>query len=332
MLSVLLAFLGSLIYGGSDFFGGFAASRMSAIKVTAINAVAGVLLLLVASVFIGGRWSVGVLLWGGLAGLVGAASLGLLYACLATGPMSILAPIMALVSAVVPIGVGFASGERLSTVGYLGLMAGLLAIVLICFVPDVRAIRPSNRSIAMAAGAGLAVGLYLVFIDRTPHDSGITPLIISFSVGGVVMGTILLVQRIRASRMRTRRPAAVSLAVRTTGLDSAFVAELPTTFEPTRAPEPPFIAGTVPGSASSSPWWRTSAALAAYSGLTDAMACVLFLVALRLGDLSVVSVLNALSPAGTIVLAAIILKERIAPVQWAGLVVALTAAAMLALA
>ena len=59
---------------------------------------------------------------------------------------------------------------------------------------------------------------------------------------------------------------------------------------------------------------------------------MLFLVALRLGDLSVVSVLDALSPAGTIVLAAIILKERIAPVQWAGLVVALTAAAMLALA
>jgi drug/metabolite transporter (DMT)-like permease len=208
MLRVLLALLGALIYGGSDFIGGRAATQMSSIKVTAVNAVTGVIVLLVASFFIDGHWNGGVWLWGVLAGLAGAVSLGLLYACLAVGPMSILAPIMALVSAVVPIGVGFASGERLSLVGYLGLVVGLLAIVLICFVPDVRAIRPSNKGIVMAAGAGLAVGLYLVFIDRTPHDSGITPLIISFSVGGVVMGTILLVQRIRASRTRIRLPAA----------------------------------------------------------------------------------------------------------------------------
>jgi drug/metabolite transporter (DMT)-like permease len=78
--------------------------------------------------------------------------------------------------------------------------------------------------------------------------------------------------------------------------------------------------------------WRGPVALAIFSGLTDATACILFLVALRLGDLSVVSVLNALSPAGTILLAAIVLKERIAIVQWIGLAVALAAAAMLALA
>jgi drug/metabolite transporter (DMT)-like permease len=69
-----------------------------------------------------------------------------------------------------------------------------------------------------------------------------------------------------------------------------------------------------------------------YSGLTDAGACILFLLALRHGNLSVVAVLNALSPAGTILLAAIVLRERIALIQWAGLGVALLAAAMLALA
>jgi drug/metabolite transporter (DMT)-like permease len=44
------------------------------------------------------------------------------------------------------------------------------------------------------------------------------------------------------------------------------------------------------------------------------------------------SVLTALYPAGTILLAAIVLKERIAPVQIVGLVLAITAASMLALA
>jgi drug/metabolite transporter (DMT)-like permease len=67
-------------------------------------------------------------------------------------------------------------------------------------------------------------------------------------------------------------------------------------------------------------------------GATDAVAATLFLLALRSGQLSVVSVLSALSPAGTIILAAIVLRERIAIVQWLGLVVALAAAALLALA
>jgi drug/metabolite transporter (DMT)-like permease len=57
----------------------------------------------------------------------------------------------------------------------------------------------------------------------------------------------------------------------------------------------------------------------------------LLLIDIRAGDLSVAAVLGAMYPAGTILLAAIVLKERIAPVQWAGLVLALVAAGMLAL-
>jgi drug/metabolite transporter (DMT)-like permease len=298
MLSVLLAFLGSLIYGGSDFFGGLAASKMSSIKVTAINSVAGVVLLLLVSTVVEARWSVPALVFGGLAGLAGAVALALLYACLAIGPMSILAPIMALVSAVVPIGVGFARGERLNPVGYLGLIVGLVSIVLICFVPDARAARPSGRGILMAVGAGIAVGLYLIFIDLSPSDSGLSPLIATFAVGGLATGGVLLARTTFAAVSgRARRPA-------------------------------PRAASTLPVDR----LWRGPVGLSILAGLTDASACILFLIALRLGELSVVSVLNALSPAGTILLAAIVLKERIALVQWIGLAFALAAAAMLALA
>ena len=65
-------------------------------------------------------------------------------------------------------------------------------------------------------------------------------------------------------------------------------------------------------------------------GVVDAVANTLLLFGIRVGDLSVMSVLTALYPAGTILLAAIVLRERIAPVQWVGLVLALTAAGMLA--
>jgi drug/metabolite transporter (DMT)-like permease len=72
--------------------------------------------------------------------------------------------------------------------------------------------------------------------------------------------------------------------------------------------------------------------LALACGAADATANGLILTGLRLGELSVMSVLTALYPAGTIVLAAIVLKERIAPLQVVGLVLAIAAAGMLALA
>ena len=56
------------------------------------------------------------------------------------------------------------------------------------------------------------------------------------------------------------------------------------------------------------------------------------LVALRLGELSIVSALTALYPAGTILLAAIVLRERVAAIQWVGLTLALLAGGLLALA
>jgi drug/metabolite transporter (DMT)-like permease len=64
----------------------------------------------------------------------------------------------------------------------------------------------------------------------------------------------------------------------------------------------------------------------------DAIANILLLLGIRAGDLAVAAVLGAMYPAGTIILAAIVLRERIAPVQWAGLALALAAAGLLALA
>ena len=284
MLSVALALAGSVIYGASDFLGGLAARGTSAVRVTLINSIAGLAVLVVAALVLPSRWGVSVLLWGVLAGICGAVALVLLYACLALGPMSILSPILALVAAVIPITIGFVRGERLSGLGYLGLAIGLVAIVLICLVPGERAVRPSPRGLLMAVGAGVAIGGYLVFIDLTPPDSGPAPLLVTFVVTGIVMSVALLGQRL------ARRGAPRSAITRVT------------------------------------------VAFAVLCGLTDAAAAFLFLLALRAGELSIVSVLNALAPAGTIVLAAVVLRERIAPVQWMGLAVALVSAALLALA
>ena len=80
------------------------------------------------------------------------------------------------------------------------------------------------------------------------------------------------------------------------------------------------------------PGWRAGLWLAVVCGAIDASANAVLLLGLRIGELTVMSVLTALYPAGTIILAAVVLRERIAPVQVVGLVLALIAAGMLALA
>jgi len=72
-------------------------------------------------------------------------------------------------------------------------------------------------------------------------------------------------------------------------------------------------------------------AMIVVAGILDVLANVVVLYGLRVGALSVMAVLVALYPAGTIVLAGIWLKERVAPIQWVGLALALIASALLAL-
>lgn len=71
--------------------------------------------------------------------------------------------------------------------------------------------------------------------------------------------------------------------------------------------------------------------LTAGAGALDAAANVLYLLAIREGLLSVVSVLSSLYPASTVVLAWVILRERFAPLQRVGLLLAVPAAALMAL-
>jgi len=67
------------------------------------------------------------------------------------------------------------------------------------------------------------------------------------------------------------------------------------------------------------------------TGLLDAFANVLFVVGSRLGSLTVISVLTVLYPAGTILLARIVLKEKLALRQSLGIVLALGASMLLAI-
>lgn len=288
MLTVLLGLTGALTYGAADFFGGLAARKSSTLLVTAGVALVGLVGIAFASLFIPAVSSNDAWFFGFASGVAGAIGIGLLYGSLAIGPMSILSPATAFISAIVPVSVGLADGEGGGTGFFIALILALVAVVLVGFVPDNGAVRPRPIGLVMAAGAGTLIGFTIILIDLSPADSGVIPLvanrIASSSLLILALGAVLVV---RSSRKLT--PAMPGW--------SDFLGLWPIVFA---------------------------------AGIFDVGANIAVIYGLRLGDLSVVSVLVALYPAGTILLASVVLRERIALVQWFGLGLALVASALLA--
>jgi len=316
----VLALFGALVFGSADFLGGLSAKRLRSIVVTAVAAASGLVLLLVLYPLVGGRWYPADVAWGALTGVTGAIAIALLYACLAIGPMSILSPLTAIVSAIAPMLWGLlVAGEQIAGIGYAGLAIALVAVILVGFIPGQKVVRPAPRGLAMAVGAGLAIGAFMIILDQTSPASGVVPLIMNRAVNAAITATVVLVVAIAARRRGTAVPGALSAQGPTIGATPTGHADL----EHAAESGPTTVATRIPVSA----WW-----LAIACGAVDSTANAIMLVALRLGDLSIVSALTAMYPAGTILLAAIVLRERIAGVQWLGLGLALAAGAMLAVA
>jgi drug/metabolite transporter (DMT)-like permease len=282
LLAALFGVTGAMVYGAADFFGGLASRRLGALRAAGIAALAGLVVLVLALPFLGGVWSAEAVLLGAVSGVAGAIALSLLYACLALGPMSVLSPITALVSAVVPMGWGLLQGERVGLLGSIGIAVALVAVVLVAVVPERTAIRATPRGIAMAVGSGAMIGVFLVLIDATPADSGLVPLLANRVINGAMMFTVVGILALRGRRQ-------ISYDV------------------------------------------RRGVWIAILCGGLDAIANTLVLAGVRTGDLTIVSVLVALYPAGTIALAAIVLGERVSRLQALGLGLAGVAAVLLAL-
>ena len=289
MLTVALGLIGALAYGGADFYGGLASRRSSTILTTLGVALVGLVGLALTSPFVQAVSSYDAWTYGAASGLAGAIGIGLLYGSLAIGPMSILSPATAFISAIVPVSVGISMGEGGGWSFTLAIILALIAIILVGFVPEQGAVRPRPIGLLMAAGSGTFIGFTVILIDLSPADSGLIPLLANRMVSStaLILATAFLVLT-RVVRAQTPRlPGLVQI--------------------------------------------RTVWTMIVIAGVLDVLANVAVIYGLRSGALSVVSVLIALYPAGTILLANVVLKERIAPLQWAGLSLALTASALLAL-
>jgi drug/metabolite transporter (DMT)-like permease len=214
----VLGFVSAVVYGASDFLGGLASRRMSALLASGLGFLVAVVVSAVAVVIEQPVWSADAVVLGAIAGVAGSVGTLALYACLAVGPMSVLSPGVAAIYAVLPAVVGILLGERFDPLGYAALVVVLIAGILLAATPESgAAVRPSGRALVYAGIAGVAFAGYIIAIDRTPPESGLVPLLVDLFVGGVLFAGALAVRRIRngpaeLDGIRNRRAVLLALA------------------------------------------------------------------------------------------------------------------------
>jgi drug/metabolite transporter (DMT)-like permease len=196
-LAPVLALASALTFGVSDVAGGLAARRASAITVTLGAQLAGVLVLVPALLLLPGTPTTGALAIGALAGVGGSAGLVIYLRGMAAGPMGLVSPLAALVGAAVPVGWGVVlAGEQVSSLDVVGIVAGLVAVVLVAVRP--RQLADADvTGILLALLSGAAFGGFFVALDATPADSGLWPLLGARASAAVLLCVLVLVVRRR---------------------------------------------------------------------------------------------------------------------------------------
>ncbi|MEV8228920.1 EamA family transporter [Streptomyces sp. NPDC079167] len=186
MIALLLALGSSLAYGCADFLGGLGARKAHVLRTVMIAAPASLTVELLLWPFLGASFAPATLAWGAASGVASAAAFALLYRTLAIGPMNILSPVTALISAMLPVGVGLVQGDHLGVTGMTGLPLALAAVVLVSAGHGAKSARPSRPALMAALGAGAAIALQLIFLHQAPSDSGVGPLVIGRAVSSAV--------------------------------------------------------------------------------------------------------------------------------------------------
>jgi len=284
-VTIIFGLLSAFSYGYADFVGALAAKRIRALAATTYSFSVGLVLAIIFSLFIGADYSAQTIQAGIYAGIAAAVALSCLYAGLAIGPISIVSPLTAVISAIIPVMADVASGQELSNFVVIAVVLILIAVVLVGFVPGDNVKLPSPLALAYSIGAGLGFSGIFLFLDSADSDSGLAVLVVMKAVGLVLLIAGLLALWLRGPKSR-------------------YIEKI-TDYK---------LAG-----------------LLLLAGFGDVLGNVTFLVATRSGALAIAAVLTALYPVGTILLARVFLKERIALSQGAGIVLALGACALLAI-
>ncbi|SDH75922.1 Uncharacterized membrane protein [Rhodococcus triatomae] len=271
----------------SDFVGGVASRRVTALRVVIVSYPLSLLVVLAIAPFVGGTVSASGLVWGAVSGIAVGVAVWWFYLALASGPMSVVSPVTAVLVAGLPVTVGLVLGERPGGMAYAGIAVALIAVVLVSREsPDAtagevaggRTLRFTRNVALLTVGSGVAFALAFVALHRIGDGGGLWPLAASRAAATAVVWAVALA----AHQFSAPRGVPLRLAV--------------------------------------------------YVSVLDVIANAAMMFAFQGGMLSLVSVIGSLYPAATVLLAMVMLGERVGRLQQAGMLLALASVAMIAVA
>jgi drug/metabolite transporter (DMT)-like permease len=179
----VFALTAALLYGSADFMGGAATRRAHVLSVLSITAPAGLAVVGLAALLAGGPPRAAGIAWGACAGAAGGVGFVFLYAGLAAGPMSVVAPVSALTSTVLPVAAALADGERPGLHVYIGALACVAAIVLVSSGGNqASGAAPVNsrrtvRAVGYGIASGVTFGMFFLFIRNGGESGALWPVV-----------------------------------------------------------------------------------------------------------------------------------------------------------
>lgn len=176
LLLILFGLSSAFSWGAGDFSGGLASKRTSVYTVVVISQFVS-LVILVGGVylFFSEPFSKESAIWGAIAGLCGAAGLVTLYAGLARGPMGVVAPLTAVVAAVVPVVFSIFQSGLPGASDLIGILVALGAVWVISSGKGEAKVKIADLGLPVFAGLGF--GLFFILIARASAEAVIWPLI-----------------------------------------------------------------------------------------------------------------------------------------------------------
>jgi len=196
LAAILLGLVSAASWGAADFSGGVATKRTNVYTVIIFSQLVGSVFLIGLSVLLSAHIPApDDIKLGSIAGISGAIGLIFLYRGLAGGRMAVVAPIAALVTAIIPVFFGIINEGLPSVIQLLGFILALTGVWLISQTGSRSKI--NVREITYPLIAGFFFGLFFILIDQLSGNAILWPLAAARIGSVIVMIVIALTMRVR---------------------------------------------------------------------------------------------------------------------------------------